>query len=1077
MNEKTISAYLEALEKEHTKGHDTEHTHRPAFKNLFESLCEGLTATNEPKRIACGAPDFIVSQGNVPIGYIETKDIGLSLDQVEKSDQLKRYREALQNLILTNYLEFRLYIGGELKLEARLAREVNGKFKPIKEGGNDLGLLLQSFMAAKPPEINNSHELADKMARLARLIREIITKALDKESERGSLHQQMDGFREVLLHDLTEAQFADMYAQTICYGLFTARCYHKQGDRFTRRHAPHELPKTNPFLRKLFSHVAGVELDDRVAWAVDDLAELLDRAQINAILRDFGRRTRQEDPVIHFYESFLAAYDPRMREARGVYYTPEPVVSYIVRSVDHLLKEEFGLTKGLADESTVRIQGDDGKDHTVHKVQILDPATGTGTFLKEVISHIHESFARHKGAWPGYVADHLLPRMYGFELLMAPYAVAHMKVGLQLLDSGYDFAKDQRLQIYLTNSLEEQQPRQIVAPFTQWLTEEALAANRVKKEAPVMVVLGNPPYSGHSANIGEWIADLLKGKDSLSGKKTGNYFEVDGAPLGERNPKWLNDDYVKFIRFAQWRIERTGHGVLAFITNHGYLDNPTFRGMRQSLMDTFDDIYILDLHGNAKKKETAPDGGKDENVFDIQQGVAIGIFVKKGGVVKKLANVHHAELWGLREVFSGKGDDKKLASGKYHWLYAHEIKNTKWKTLKPSTPFYLFIPHDTRKRKEYEVGWKVNDIFPVNSVGVVTARDDLTIAWSSEEIYRRTKKFISLPPEEARLKYDLGPDARDWKVELAQDDLNKSGISKDKITPVLYRPFDVRYTYYTGRSRGFICMPRPEVMRHMMAGENLGVSTTRSTEIVGGWEHIFCTRDIVQHHTVSLKEVNYLFPLYLYPNKATNGDMFKNGLAKHTNLAPEFIEEFGQKLYLKFIPDGVGDLKKTFGPEDVFHYIYAIFHSPEYRKRYAEFLKMDFPRVPLTGNVKLFRKLCDLGAKLTAFHLLEDTPRTFTTFPETGSNEVEAVRYDDNKPGKVWINKVQYFENIPSEVWEFQIGGYQVMQKWLKDRKGRSLAYDDIQHYCSIAAALKETIRLMAEVDDIINGNGGWPIQ
>lgn len=632
MGEKFISAYLAALEKEHAKGQDTEHTHRPALKRLVESLCEGFTATNEPKRIACGAPDFIVSRADIPAGYIETKEIGASLSQTEKTEQIKRYRAALQTLILTNYLEFRLYIGGELKLEARLAREEGEKLKPFIEGEEELGLLLQSFMAAKPPEINNPQELADRMARIGRLIREVITKALDKESEKGALHQQMEGFKEVLLHDLSEGQFADMYAQTICYGLFTARCYHRPGERFSRRNAPHELPKTNPFLRKLFSHIAGVELDDRIAWVVDDLAELLDRVDIGVILRDFGKRTRREDPVVHFYETFLAAYDPTMREARGVYYTPEPVVSYIVRSVDFLLKEEFGLKKGLADESMVKIKDGNGETQTVHKVQILDPATGTGTFLAGVIDNIHESFSRHRGAWPGYVADHLLPRMYGFELLMAPYAVAHMKVGLQLLETGYDFAKDRRLGIYLTNALDEPNVAEKQMPFTQWLADEAREAGRIKKETPVMVVLGNPPYSGISENMGEEARQMIDA-----------YKRVDGQPLNERK-HWLNDDYVKFIRFAQLRIERTGFGILAFITNHGYLDNPTFRGMRQSLMDTFDDIYMLDLHGNSKKKETTPDGGKDENVFDIQQGVAIGVFVKKGGGEKKAATVRHAEI-------------------------------------------------------------------------------------------------------------------------------------------------------------------------------------------------------------------------------------------------------------------------------------------------------------------------------------------------------------------------------------------------------------------------------------------------
>lgn len=1090
MGENFISAYLAALEKEHAKGHATEHTHRPALKKMVEAFREGFTATNEPKRIACGAPDFIVFRGDVPVGYIETKDIGVSLDHAEKTDQIIRYREALQTLIITNYLDFRLYIGGSPKLEARLAREEKEKLKPFVEGREELDLLLQSFMEARPPEIGNPHELADRMARIGRLIREVIIKALGKESEKGALHQQMEGFKEILLHDLSEEQFADMYAQTICYGLFSARCYHKPGERFTRRNAPHELPRTNPFLRKLFSHIAGVELDDRIAWAVDDLAELLDNTAISSILRDFGKRTHREDPVIHFYETFLAAYDPGMREARGVYYTPEPVVSYIVRSADYLLKEEFGLKKGLSDESMVEIKSGAGDTLSVHKVQILDPATGTGTFLTGVISNIHESFARHKGAWPGYVADHLLPRIYGFELLMAPYAVAHMKVGLQLLGTGYDFEKDRRLGIYLTNALEEQyeEPGNI-GVFSQWIREEAAIAGTIKRDSPVMVVLGNPPYSGHSANKGAWMTDLLNGYDAYTRQKTTSYFEVDGGPLGEKNPKWLNDDYVKFIRFAQWRIERTGHGILAFITNHSYLDNPTFRGMRQSLMDTFDDIYILDLHGNAKKKESAPDGGKDENVFDIQQGVAIGIFVKKGGGNKKSATVRHAEVWGRREVFKSKGGDKELVDGKYHWLYTHELADTKWKTLKPATPFYFFVPQDTRKRGEYEKGWKLTDIFPVNSVGMVTARDNLTIAWNPGEILKRVKDFSSLPPEEARQMYDLGPDARDWQVVLAQDDLKQSGITKEMVAPVLYRPFDIRYTYYTGRSRGFICMPRPEVMRHMRDGKNFGLLTLRKGLPGFSYSWFFPASSIVSHGVFfnGNQSTEYLFPLYLYEAKkkpkekglATTLLLFepeKEYQGKRPNLDDKFIKEFSEKVDFSFVVDGRGDLKKTFGPEDIFHYIYAVFQSPEYRKRYSEFLKIDFPRVPLTSDARLFRSLCALGSELTTLHLFDEIPKLFTGFPEKGSNEVETFRFDEEKRGRVWINKTQYFENIPAEIWGFQIGGYQVMQKWLKDRKGRTLTYDDINHYCSIAAVLKETARLMPEVDSVINKFGGWPV-
>lgn len=646
--------YLKNIETAVRAGNATEHTHRPFLKTFIESFAAGITATNEPKREKVGAPDFIVTGGNVPLGYVEAKDVGRDLDKLNKieQEQLRRYRESLNNLILTNYLEFRWYVRGELKKDYTVkiaALDKTGKIVLNENAERDSATLFDAFLSEQTELINTPKDLAARMAKIARLVRRTIERALQSDSpkEPSALRDQMKSFREVLLPTLKEEDFADFYAQTIAYGLFTARCYTKNPP-FTRQAAAHYVPKTNPFLRELFNNIAGINLDERIVWLVDDLAELLNRSDISGILQDFGRRTRQEDPVVHFYETFLTAYDPKLRETRGVYYTPEPIVSYIVRSVDRILKEDFNLPKGLADSSKI--------DDQTHRVLILDPATGTATFLYGVIRQIYKQFERNKGMWNGYVSEHLLPRIFGFELLVAPYAVAHLKLGLLLEELGYDFHRNERLRIYLTNTLEEAATLKADAGLTRWLGEEAHEAMRVKQEAPVMIVLGNPPYSGHSANTGKWINELLRGVDTHRGEKTGNYFEVDGKPLGERNPKWLNDDYVKFIRFAQHRIEETGYGILAFITNHGYLDNPTFRGMRQSLMKTFDEIYVLDLHGNAKKKERSPDGGKDENVFDIQQGVSIGIFVKKensaAGTETKSNRVFHAHLYGVREVFA-----------------------------------------------------------------------------------------------------------------------------------------------------------------------------------------------------------------------------------------------------------------------------------------------------------------------------------------------------------------------------------------------------------------------------------------
>ncbi len=840
-----LHTYVRSIETAYRTGHATEHTYRSDLQRLIETLAPGVTAINEPKRIACGAPDLIVTRQQTPLGYIETKDIGISLNQVERSDEMKRYLESLGNLILTDYLEFRWYVAGQPRMHVRLTKtNAKAKWQADPDGLQQFGSLLQSFMLAPIPTITSPKDLAMRMAALAQLIRDTISRAFRSEEGGGSLHTQMEGFRKVLLPGLDPDQFADMYAQTICYGLFAARCNSKPGVAFTREHAAYDIPKTNPFLRKMFGHIAGSDLDDRIAWAVDDLAETLNRADINAILRDFGKHTRQEDPVVHFYETFLAVYDPKMREARGVYYTPEPVVSYMVRSVDSLLKQDFGLPDGLADASKITITGKDGEgepqDKEVHKVQILDPATGTGTFLYSIIDHIHATFKGNQGMWSGYVSQHLLPRLFGFELLMAPYAVAHMKLGLQLAETHYDFHSSERLGVYLTNTLEGGfEGGQI--PFAEWLVEEAAAAGGVKYNAPVMVVIGNPPYSYESKNIGPWISALVR-----------DYYQVDGQPLKERNPKGLRDDYVKFIRFAQWRIQQTGYGILAYISNHRYLTNPTFPGMRQSLMNTFDHLYLLNLHGSTKPKEVPPPGLTDQNVFDIQQGVSIGIFVKYAPHNKKGCTVSYADLWGPRE-------------SKYAWLSSHDVATTQWQELTPRTPVYSFIPQDRSLSQEYESGWKLTAMMPVNSVGLYTARDGLAIQETKSDLRAVLKDFISLPVETAREKYNLGPDSRDWQVALAQKDVRSSKLSEERMQPIAYRPFDTRFTYYTGVSRGVICMPRPEVMQHMIAGENQAICFMRNSreQIVSNF---FVARYLADKTILSSADNANVAPLYLYPN-------------------------------------------------------------------------------------------------------------------------------------------------------------------------------------------------------------------
>ena len=1035
-----IRDYLSDIQGEFRTGMAGEHAYRPALKQLLESADTGLSAVNDPARTEIGMPDFVVLRqpGNVPIGIVEAKDIGNALSRTEKTQQIKRY-QAHGNLLLTNYLEFRWYVNAEKVDSVKIARLRAGKIIREPKGYADLTEMLQRFCQQSVQPVNSAQELAQRLARNAQLIAHFIEKDLNSDSPTSNLQNQMTAFQRTLLPGLNIASFADMYAQTLAYGLFASRV-HYLGDpkRFSLRNAADDIPRSNPFLRELFHH-SRFDLGRRLSWLTESLVEVLRHTDMDSILAQFGRRSGQSDPVVHFYETFLAAYNPSLRERRGVYYTPEPVVKYIVRSVDHILKTRFGRPLGLADKDTL----------------ILDPAAGTGTFLYYVIEQIKERFEGQRGLWKSYVEERLLPRIFGFELLMAPYTIAHMNLGLQLKEAGYDFKENERLGIYLTNTLEEAVEAPPL-PFAEFISAEANEAAAIKRDKPIMVVLGNPPYSGHSANKGQWIRDLVR-----------DYYFVDGEPIGERNPKWLQDDYVKFIRFGQWRIEQTGEGVLAFITNHSFLDNPTFRGMRYQLLRTFDEIYIINLHGNSLKGEVTPEGNADENVFDIRTGVAISVFVKNENLNEEVNTIYYLDLWGNRKT-------------KYSKLGNSDISASEWQEIQVGHPYWLFVPISLDTKIEYEVLPSVQYIFPANSMGIATARDSLTIHSTADAIWDTATRFVDLGIETARDFYNLGKDARDWKVHLAQADIRESGPHKQYISRIAYRPFDYQYTYYTGKTKGFICMPRRDIMRHLNIVDNLALIAFRRSRIdlLGNF---WVTIGITEKSVISSKDNAYVFPLYLYPDadKFDLGDDASEFPLSHKgrrpNLSREFVSEMEAKLGLRFVTEGtvVGAETGLFGPEDVFYYAYAVFHSPTYRERYAEFLKIDFPRLPLTSDVELFGTLVKLGAELVSLHLMK-SPKlndTMTTFDTEGDDEV-ARGYPKYRPkgGQVHINKTQYFGGVPQEIWDFHIGGYQVAHKWLKDRRGRKLSLDEKEHYQKIVVALSETIRVMSAIDAAIPG-------
>jgi predicted helicase len=1023
-----FDTYIGALQKNLQRG--SELLHYPALKNLLDNPAAGIETAIEEKGNKAGIPDFTVRRRDLLVGYIEAKDVGLDLDAAEKTEHIQRYRESLNgNLILTNYLEFRWYVEGKQRLKAVLAQRGGDEIQVSDTAG--VAALIEGFLNYTGTPISTPENLAKQMARLTRTIRLATEEALKAETERGELRQLKRGFNEILLPDINDPEFADMYAQTVSYGLFAARVGHAQnpgGGAFNRRTAGTYIPATNPFLRRLFNSIADTDSISQINWAVDDLVQLLERADMGGILENFGRRTRQEDPVVHFYETFLAAYDAALRKSRGVYYTPEPVVSFIVRSVDAILKERFNLPLGLADNS---------KDAVTQqpRLRILDPAAGTGTFLYMVVNQIYQNLEEMgmAGAWNQYVRDSLLERLFGFELLMAPYAIAHLKLGLQLQNLGYQFGAKQRLGIYLTNTLDAALKKSEVL-FAQFVAQEANEASAIKRDVPMIVVIGNPPYAVSSSNKGEFIEALMQ-----------RYKE---AVRAEKNIQPLSDDYIKFIRFAHYRIEQTGSGIIGFITNHSYLNGLIHRGMREELLKTFDRLYVMDLHGNSLLEEIPPDGRADRNIFDIKQGVAILIAVKDLGergepVSRPKENagkkVFHYDVWGSRQA-------------KYEFLNNSDVNSIAWSELRPSAPNYYFTPKKFELSEEYSSAWSIADIFSVKSSGIKTHRDEFVIDADRQVLKERIEIFADSKISDRQIKerYKL-KDSASWQVEPARKAVARLNI-ESLIEKVLHRPFDVRYIFLSSSCADRL---RIEVMRHLLK-PNLALLTMRGIR-EERFQHFLVSEMPVNKDALSSKDNCYIFPLYLYPDTDNEqGNLFTE---RTPNLSSDFLSAIREKLGC------------TPTPEEIFYYAYAVFHSPTYRQRYAEFLKIDFPRLPLTSNNQLFQALYQKGQELVELHLMKSKKlnKLIAKYPVSGENAVTSVTY---KPAlqRVYINTQQYFEGIPPEVWAFKVGGYQVLEKWLKDRKkaGRCLSFDDILHYQRVAVALKETMQIMAEIDRLI---------
>ena len=1104
---KIVAEYVAEVARLAKTGKTTEHSFRGALAALIDALAPGLKAVNEPKRTDCGAPDYIVQDGTeLAVFYVEAKDLGDGdLDGKKRTghkEQFDRYKAALDTIIFTDYLDFRLYRHGQFVSAVRIADwDGEGKVSGNPGAFDGLAQLVADAAAGEPQRIDGAKRLAELMAGKARLIQRNALTYLERimesrhlggdnhatAAETAALHaplfDMMLNFREVLMPDIGADEFSDVFAQTLTYGMFAARLNDPTPENFSRYEAMGLIPKSNPFLKQLFQYVAN-NLEDELEWMVDDLADLFRVADVAKIMRDYGKAQSGADPMIHFYEDFLAAYDAGLRKERGVWYTPIQVVRFIVAAADWALRTRFGLPDGLADSSKTEIEVEETAFHgkklaqkvnkTVHRVQLLDPALGTGTFLAEAVRQIFAKFAGNEGLWPGYVENDLLPRLNGFELLMASYTMAHIKLSIALrecanvkmlpmsnsssqLDTGNIGTgntgntgnnSNSRFRIFLTDSLSDWHKELPGGLFASALAAEQQGADEVKRDTPVMIVIGNPPYSGISQNNGEWIMRLM---DDYK-------VEPGGKQRLQERKNWLNDDYVKFIRLAEHYVEKNGEGIVAYITPHGFLDNPTFRGMRWHLMQTFDEIWTLNLHGNSKKKEVAPDGGKDECVFDIMQGVAITLFVKccqcanvanansnfqlgagniGTGNTRTLATFNHtckvwyADLWGKKK-------DKLTA------LDNATMDSIEWQELAPAEPLLLFTPRDTAGEREYLQGFRLDEMMTVNTSGFVTANDPLNISFTEAEQKDKIHERKVLPEQDWRHKTGRRKDSRDWRYATAKADALAHDIEPSR---ACYRPFDDRYTVYTGNSRGLYSSPQRNVMEHLIQGKNLALCCIRICSRDDDLP-VFVTDKITDKTILSSKDNANVFPLYLYEE-----NMGK--MEKRANLDKEIVAKIEE----------AADAQERVPPIDIFDYIYGVLHSPAYRAKFKEFLKSDFPRIPYPKDATEFARFRNAGRALRETHLMRDAapPLSEPTarFPVPGDNVVDAVRWDNDR---VYINPTQYFDNVPLAAWEQAIGGYHPAEKWLKDRKGRALSPDDLRHYQRIVLALVRTASIMHDL-------------
>lgn len=1009
-----IKEYILELATIHDQA--TELSYRTSLINLISKIYKNCRLISEPKSESQSLRiDLRALIGDRKAGYIETKDIGTGLDKVLGSEQLKRYMSAIQNMILTDYLEFILIRNGEVRLRTRLAHQLPRDKTPSKiskKEVDDFKELLDAFFNYRLPIISSSTELAGYLSAKARILKllsgdEVLSAISGKDASTPIKDFVM--LITPLLNDAPPPEYTDAYAQTISFGILLAKSMNR-GSMITRENAASYIPQSVRIIRRILLNIIDPGLPNNIGWVIDDIIDVVNASDLSKILIDIKDKIGgTKEAFLLFYEQFLGSYDPEKRKRHGVYYTPRPVVSFIVNNVNKLLKEEFGKSMGLGNND----------------VTILDPATGTGTFLAMafLIALLEVKSAGYGGMIHEKIANHLLKDFYGFELLVAPYVLSHLRLTSELENTWfYKFRGDDRVQIYLTNTLRDSGVNNLFT-FDEILQETRIASE-IKNKRHVLAIIGNPPYSAVSQNKGGYIEDSLKDGYTLpDGSRDQGYYIVDEKPLDEKNPKWLNDDYVKFIRFGQWKIAQNGEGVMAYISNNGYLDNATFAGMRQSLLSTFDEIYVVNLHGSSRKKEGY---SGDENVFNIMQGVTISFFVKHRN--HNVRTIKYAEVYGKRV-------------NKFRWLDTKRMHNIDWVDISPKSPLYLLIPNNTDPK--YYRYPSLRDIFPINSVGITTARDHFTIAFKERTLQERIEKFVGLSPEEARSTFNLGEDKRDWKVEFAQKDLHDSGPNPDRIVKLQYRPLDFRYTYYTGKSRGFICMPRTEVMGNMVR-DNIALLSTRGSG-PESWNDIFVSDLITDIAVLSsnTSRSSYHFPLYIYNNGNREANI-------NEDILRQISERFG---------------KKTL-PEELFYYVYGVLNSSAYRDKFKSELRTDFPRIPFPDSHSLFVEISNRGKMLASLHTMKEKLPGSLGYPQPGDNRVTKVLYAQYR---VYINDSQYFDRCSQEIWGYRVGSYRVLEKWLKSRKGETLRSEDIEYFSRMANIIEQTSNIRQELESYMS--------